>query len=399
MGDNPTKALELTPKAKQLADQVVAEAQSLLTSYRDINRAAIKGEAINGASFTEPEERFGNGSVREADAFTARNSRFQPAFDAYLNAGMKRASEKNPSLLSEANATASINKTFVSRYVKNAKRENTKLSPRARTEQNLIEETLANNDGFALGEAHSQSEALDFLARNMKFMKLRRVDTIYSEYPQFNMWKDLNATQLRNLAKFGSSGGFKINSAKETAKFYLKPEADPVEAKLALMMAEARKYGIRLVYIDKKIGGGKQLETKQHRVASTNFVWTDNQQADRLALAEQDYPPGKSVFLAGLDHFIIHPYRYTKNEKEIIITRKGFVDEALGFPLFAFERADKKGPSFRRGDNPNGPDYYLPGGMNYPDTVAMVQKEPEPLLADIQAPVTPHRKQNTEKKR
>jgi hypothetical protein len=51
------------------------------------------------------------------------------------------------------------------------------------------------------------------------------------------------------------------------------------------------------------------------------------------------------------------------------------VAKALDMPVIAYERANKHGPAFRQETNPNEPDFYLPGGMDYDDTRSQVANE------------------------
>jgi hypothetical protein len=371
---NPDKSLPAD--VKRLVDESVEVGLDLLRGYQHIARDAAAGKLIRGHTFTDEEslldKRLNGIEARLATAL-AHGNVTQEALKAEATAYGDQAARAEPDLI-HAFKTDALDRAFASEYVTcDRSTKNTQLAPVAHTEAGLVSAILSANRGFALGDLHVQNECCTFLARNMATFKARGVDTIYTESPMVQHVKDFTPAELRQLARDGHYKHVRLLTAKELAAAYGAKAADNVSAEDAKMLAAAKENGIRVVYIDKDSGAAREAETMEHRTASTNFIWTDNISADRALLAKQGEPAGKFIAFGGLCHFISDKYSHN-----------GMVAKALDIPVIAYERADKHGPAFRQETNPNGPDFYLPGGMDYDDMRSAVADESVNVIGRLQ---------------
>src|SRR5579862_3275208 len=343
---SPTNAGQSLPAdIKRLVDESVGVDLDLLRAYQYIAQDAALGKVVRGHDFTDQESRL-NDRQNDIEAKLAKaladGDIAQDSLKAEATAFGENAARAVPDLL-QAFRTDALDRAFAREYLASAQRaKNTRLNPTTTTESAFVADLLSANKGFALGENHLQDECCTFLARNMGTFKAHGVDTIYMESQALQRVKGFSPAELRQLARDGHYQHVRLPSAKDQAETYNSARSDNVLCEEIKMLAAAKENGIRLVYIDKRAGLARDAETMGHRIASTNFVWTDIINADRGMLAKKSHPEGKYIVVGGLGHFICNKF-----------SMNGMVDKALGIPVIAYERADKQGPAFKRATNPD----------------------------------------------
>jgi hypothetical protein len=375
--DNPS---ELPPDIKALLDAQIEARADLLRARLKIPSYAH----VTSTNFTIPEERFEAASKKisaqlqvvlqkEIAEGRINVSSIGTEIQDYADQKVKAVKAANPDL-EHAYDTAALDKIYVEEYVKNAKPKNTQIKSTTRTEQELFADMLDKNDTVGLADIHNSAESLDFLTRNMGVFKAHGGKRIKTENGQLIEFTDFSIDELQKLAKerkLERVEGDKIrtitlDTPEEIAKRYGLDHSDDTPLATVRMVIAAKENNIELVPMDgsafirnfelKQITDPDQsLSTKAeaYRITRDNFIWTD-----------ADGPiDGKTIDFGGMNHFISH----LRNGRIM----NGLVERDHA-PVIAFERADKNGPAFRRGSNPNGPDFWLPGGLNYPDTVSTV---------------------------
>ena len=226
------------------------------------------------------------------------------------------------------------------------------------SEIDLIVDLLTKNPGIALGDVHTHDETSNFIAQHIDKFKGAGVDTIYIEFPSdyFKKINQLTVGELHQLVRDREYGDIKLPSAELNAMAYGARKSDDSFAAIMKMIAAAKENGIRVVNIDKP-GDVRDVEcdlSPNHRVASTNFTWTQSIAEDRETLKEEGMEAGKYIVWGGVGHFTN------------AFTRKGLVDDGLGIPFIAFTNRPKDAsPAVIPGIGWSGADYYFNGGADY----------------------------------
>ncbi|MFN9111287.1 MAG: hypothetical protein ACK5XN_14590, partial [Bacteroidota bacterium] len=191
------------------------------------------------------------------------------------------------------------------------------------------------------------------VADQMALLRRAGVDTVYVERDK--KWNDeyqqLSDDEIRSLmaTRVLADKNISIFSAKEVAQTYGKQQADDTWFQWMRMELAARREGIRVVGIDSDRPAAGIIPAL--RVDSTNPVWTDNIERDRVNLRSAGAPEGKFIVIGGQGHFSNDP--------------SGYVDEALGVPYLAFDPDVKTPEGFNRGRTKLGADFYLSADASY----------------------------------
>jgi hypothetical protein len=362
--EQPERYPPIPPQARRDADLMKPILRRLFDDYLQIQRNAAAGSPVSTQDFRSAEGRF-NGAVR----LLPREAQGDQPMNDYVFAETQKFIRDHPEVGQSLNPFT-LNLAFYKQHIDGvAPVENTGLNFQTDTEGELVADLLSKNPGFALGDAHNQNETLQFLTRNMAALRKTGVDTIYYE-GGVGQYNDLTSKELRSLADTGKFYDLVLPTAQHTAKHFNIAESDHRHKALVLMVAAAKDHGIEIVDMDKG-GPARTAESVvlKQRMASTNFSWTENIKADREAMEASGREPGKFVVFGGMYHFI----RTNIATDRVMAGSNGLVDEALGIPLLAFEQANpQRSAAFRRSGNANGPDFYLPGGLDYNDTVSIV---------------------------
>lgn len=350
-----------------LTKEKVAADKELFTAYGAITKKAEAGGIITANDFNRPEEVYN----KKAQGFENRGYNLitsgAAGISEVLNRGKHYQKElenhtkewqtNNPEILKEVANTKPLDEAFSRQYLTNATPKSLSLSASTDTPQELIRDLLKKNDGMVIAaSSHSNETPSSFICDNIKILKKAGVDTIYieSDTASFLSLSNLSVAELRT--KLSEREPEDVASDKKaTAEHYGTKQADDKKAALIRLFAEAKENGIEIVNIDKKdpARSKEALESQEHRVASTNFTWTENIITDRKNKPDN----GKYVVFGGSGHFI-----------SSMAGSKGLVDERLGIPVVAFDNRvkDEKQPILK-GDSHNGADFYLPAGECYPD--------------------------------
>ncbi len=414
VGLEPT--YDLSPAVQAKIDESLAPVFTLWKDYADINRRAEEGEAIHGQDFLQVEAEFNSRidveglddklqAIKLWDAIkhplvdkiyrtvSGKEKRdLMPQVSAYIQDAFFMEMRKHPEMGRVFNSET-IDRAFVQqRLIEGVPRENTNVPESVQTEQELVQTLLANNVGFAVGEVHTQSEADQFLVRNMTEFRANGVDTIYIEGNDKRIQRLLAASDedLGEYLAYAETPEGRKRNREFVSRVYHVPaeEVDDVDIDNLRMFKAAREQGIRIVNID-KTGAARPMELAvvSHRLASTNFIWTDNIQQDR----ERSGLQGKYIVFGGAAHFDSDGLAFEAieegEEPMVFMRNNGLVDEALGIPSISFQKQeDGTNKVFIRGTNPNGPDFYLPASEDHPDMVEALLPGWVSALAELQKP-------------
>lgn len=370
-----------SPALRPLAIEKIQVYRELLERYGALTEAAEEGKPITAKDIAEAEAPFNKAlPLLEQKLIKQIRAELQPKTPG--GKGVPTADQENKAILDFKIAvseqvealiledkagcafdTEPLNKAFEEQVVKTAPGKHLAVDAGVKDETALALDLLKRNPGLAVADAHVRDEASLFIADRMKEFKAAGVDTIYIESPEkdFNLVASLSLPELRDVIKTREYKGQSLRTPEQFAADYnFKNSDDSVIAHMT-MIAEAREYGVRIVNIDKK-GDVRNAESlvlgSDHRLATTNFSWTDAIKTDREELRQQGHSDGKFIVWGGAHHFT------GKHE--------GMVDDALGLPVIGFTRADKQtGPVFLKGWSANGPDFFLRGGGDYPGAIGL----------------------------
>ena len=378
--------LNLPTGVKSTVDEAIKDYMGLIKDYADINRKAEAGEKISGQDFLDAEKRFNEKTgytklsaigvfdqselVDKAYAFITGKQRqkVSPEMMRYFGDSYSKAMDADPELR-RASFNEAIDRAFVNQRIANAPKENTSIPADVQTEQGLVDTLLANNRGIAVADIHTKADSLAFVTRNMAEFRKQGVDTLYMEQQDsfFERVHHMTDQELRIAIEHNKNPAVLAKNKESTAKIYNQKieNVDDVKTAYYEMALAARENGVRLINIDKK-GIARDMELTGNRLANTNFVWTDTVEADRKALKEQTGKDGKFILFGGAFHLTSTAMTFG-DDKTARMVSNGFVDEGLGIPTIGFEKAKSdQTAAFRKSENANGIDFYLPAKGDYP---------------------------------
>lgn len=377
--------MELPAKVKQLIEKMVDNKIDLFKGYTKIGEDAKNGAHITSRNFLNLET-----------GFAERNEGLTAALNQALaelpyeggetvgavNAYGKEVSKNKPgtTTLAQNLDIFSLNQAFVRDYIQNNTRnKNVSLPDSVTTEAGMLTEVLKNNRGAALADEHTQEDGWVFLSKNMNAIKKAGVDTIYCEHGIVRQLADWSLADLKTLKETRQHRNIRLDGPEKLNKAYGVENADDVLPAAVETMIKAKENGIRMVFLENETpavvdqieskgwsssNADEKLATFKRRVARINFLHVDRVEADRAQM-EKENPGGKFIIFNGSFHL------FKIAHKDNILS--GFVADALEVPTLAHYKADKStSPAFTRRDNPNGADFYLPGGTDYPDTKSKV---------------------------
>ena len=260
------------------------------------------------------------------------------------------------------NIATNLDKAFIRQYLSKAPAINLTLPDGTDTPEKLISALLKNNHGIAIGDFHGRNAALNFLSENMGNFKKSGGDTVYLEIDpdDFSRLSKLSISELKNKVE----GRTPIKSrelAQDWAEKYRLGRADDYpSAKIKLFLA-AKENGIDIVNID----ASRSIDQDDpERISTRNFVWTEAVKKDR----EQNHKTGKYAVFGGLGHFTGSEVNNYEGSRWSALKTRGFVDDALGLPVIAFDKREAgEGEFVLRGTSANGASFYLPAGHCYVD--------------------------------
>lgn len=366
----------LSPELSKMAADQRDAASNLYKGYGDIAERAAAGEKITGADFDAVEQPLNQAmqgqAVKINDAIgrqvagikEADTPAFRADYQKELNSRFGNTANVPPP--EQLKNVAPLNSAFREQYVAGAPKENVSINPKGLRQEQLVTELLKQNPGVAIADMHTQSEASNVLTGSVREAKASGVNlrTIYTEldHESFEKYSKLTEPQLRELIETGRTEGVTLQTAEQRSVMYAGSEADASSPKaIAQNFLAARENGVEVVNIDKSSAArafesGIRGSEGSHRIASTNYQWTDNINAHRAASGLT--PEDKYILFAGQNH----------------LTKNGMVDEALGIPVVAVTQGGPE-QGIVRGINPDGADYYVPGGADYENTLAQLDPE------------------------
>ncbi|MEK6746786.1 MAG: hypothetical protein AABY33_07125 [Pseudomonadota bacterium] len=369
--DSIQKSIE-EDASKQTAAKI-----EFLTDYIDISKKAAAGQQISADDFNSAAERY---NIKTSDLLTRyknyissttgisdeEKKQLQDAAKKIKNATLEKADNQitgwkknNPEV---ENIAANLDNTFISQHLSKAPSINLTLPEGIDTPEKLISALLKNNPGIAIGDLHIRDAAMNFLTNNMRNFKKSGVDTIYLEVSQsdFLLYSKLSIDELKaKLEEITPQVSKKISEL--WSKEYGAGRSDDLPSAQIKLFLAAKENGVDIVNIDER----RPEAFYPVRVAVTNFAWTEAIKKDR----EQNHRTGKYAAFGGLDHFTGSGLNHYEGTILSSIKTRGFVDDALGLPVIAFDKREAgKGEFALRGTSANGADFYLPAGHCYIDS-------------------------------
>jgi len=307
--------------------------------------------------------------LREA-LYTAHNNKISEnildAADGEKEKKMKAWLESHPDIARAQNFPTALDDAYLRDYAAHAPRKNLELKPDTKTEWQFTAELLGKNPGIVVGDIHTLKESWNYVTRNMPVFAASGVKGITVEMPAAYLDEYYNALTIPQLQTLLKEGEVKyeykgrehtatLGTAYETSQLYGTRYAEDVDRTFIEALLAAKTYNIPMYGKDERLAF-EGVETLDHRVSRTNYVWTDYIHG----LQKKMGPGGKFVDVGGLAH-------YTNWDNA-----KGLIDEGLGAPVLGFTRSAPGAPAFERATSPNGPDFYLPGGPHYESTKAYI---------------------------